>query len=307
LLLSNPEFLFGVSRINDKKERYNHMVQILEGHSLAQARKERLLSKAHQLTISMGRPPKLAVILVGNDPSSHTYVTYKAKMCAELNIESVKYLLDKSIQQVDLMDLIHDLNRHDMVDGILLQLPLPSHLDAKQAILAIDPHKDVDGLHPLNQGLLLQGDPFMIPCTPKGCLDLIHACCDLLKGVHAVVVGRSVLVGKPLAALLINHDATVTLAHSKTSRLQEVCRTADILISAIGKPGIITGDYIKQGAIVIDVGQTHVDNKIRGDVDHDTVAPKASFLTPARGGVGPMTIINLMENVLHAAEFKITE
>ena len=147
----------------------------------------------------------------------------------------------------------------------------------------------------------------MVPCTPQGCLDLIHSCCDNLAGAHVVVVGRSILVGRPLAALLTNHNATVTLTHSKTSNLQEICRTADILIAATGRPGMITGDFIKSGAIVIDVGQSHVDNQIKGDVDFASVSPRASFLTPTTGGVGPMTIINLMENVIHAAESKLSD
>lgn len=283
------------------------MAQLIDGRALSQSRTESLLTRIHNLKTSLGRCPKLAVILVGDNPASHTYVQFKTKRCLELHIESVEKLMDASIDQADLFGVIHDLNNDKTVDGILLQLPLPSHLNAQKAVTLIHPSKDVDGLHPYNQGLLLQGRPFMVPCTPQGCLDLIHSCCDSLAGAHVVVVGRSILVGRPLAALLTNHNATVTLTHSKTSNLQEICRTADILIAATGRPGMITGDFVKSGAIVIDVGQSHVDNQIKGDVDFASVSPRASFLTPTTGGVGPMTIINLMENVIHAAESKLSD
>ena len=282
------------------------MAQIIDGRALSQSRMDSLLSRSHNLKIALGRPPKLAVILVGNDPASHTYVHFKTKRCTDLHIDSVKKLMDSSVQQADLLSVIRDLNEDATVDGILLQLPLPSHLNTQEAVLAIHPSKDVDGLHPFNQGLLLQGRPAMVPCTPQGCLDLIHACCDSISGSHVVIVGRSILVGRPLAALLTNNNATVTLCHSQTKNLKDICQSADILIAATGCPGMITGGFVKSGTIVIDVGQSHVDNRIMGDVDFASVSLKASFLTPATGGVGPMTIINLMENVIHAAESRDT-
>ena len=282
------------------------MAQLIDGRALSQSRTESLRTRSHHIKISLGRAPKLAVILVGDDPASHTYVQFKTKRCLDLHIDSVEKFMNASVQQGDLLSVIHEFNQDKSVDGILLQLPLPSHLNFQEAVQAIDPSKDVDGLHPLNQGLLFQGRPSMVPCTPQGCLDLVHSCCDNISGAHVVIVGRSILVGRPLAALLTNHNATVTLAHSQTSNLKKICQVADILIVATGHPGMITGDFVKPGAIIIDVGQSHVDNIIMGDVDFASVSPKASFITPSTGGVGPMTIINLMENVIHAAESKIT-
>ncbi len=280
---------------------------IIDGRSLSQARTQILIARSHQIKLALGRPPRLAVILVGDDPASHTYVHFKTKRCSDLNIDSTTKVLKSTIEQSELMEIINSLNQDKTVDGILLQLPLPDHLDENKAVQAILPHKDVDGLHPLNQGNLLQGNPTMVPCTPQGCLDIIHSCCDNISDCHVVIVGRSILVGRPLAALLLNNDATVTVAHSKTSNLKSVCQMADILVVATGQPQMITGDFVKPGAIVIDVGQSHVNNRVIGDVEPVSVAHKASYLTPATGGVGPMTIINLMENVLHAAESHIPE
>jgi len=209
-----------------------------------------------------------------------------------------------------LYQLIHQLNQNDEVDGILLQLPLPSHLDPHKAVSAILPQKDVDGLHPYNQGLLLQGRPLFAPCTPQGCVQLLQSCCDSLAGANVVIVGRSILVGRPLAAMLTNLDATVTLAHSHTRNLKQVCQQADILVSAVGKPKFITAEYIKPGAIVLDVGINRLlleggKSKLVGDVDFENVADKASFITPVPGGVGPMTIANLLLNTVKAAELTL--
>lgn len=281
------------------------MAQLLDGRQLAQKRVESLQARIRAVQLRRGAPPKLAVILVGDNPESQTYVKFKTVRCESLGIISERHLLPDIILQNDLLNLIHSLNQDQSVDGILLQLPLPKHLDPQGAIDAISPEKDVDGLHPFNQGLLFQNRPTFIPCTPKGCLDLILSCCGSVKGKRVVIVGRSILVGRPLGALLLNQDATVTITHSQTVDLETICREADILISAVGRPHLISAKFVKNGAIVIDVGQTHVDNQIMGDVHFESVNPQASYLTPTIGGVGPMTIINLMENVIYAAEQRI--
>lgn len=278
------------------------MAERIDGHALALVRKNYLKSKSQNLTVRLGRRPVLAVILVGENPASQTYVHYKMKMCEELGIESRPHFLKTHTSQETLNELIDALNQDSTVDGILLQLPLPPQLHTNESIERISPHKDVDGLHPYNQGLLMQGKPFLAPCTPQGCLQLILSCRPDLSGLHAVVVGRSVLVGRPMGLLLLSQDMTVTMAHSKTANLQEICRSADVLVVATGQPRLITGEYIKPGAIVIDVGQSRSELGVQGDVDFESAEPIAGYLTPVPGGVGPMTIINLMENLLHAAE-----
>lgn len=278
------------------------MAHCIDGSALAQVRKDCLKKKSQLLASKSGRHPVLAVILVGDNPASHTYVRYKMKMCDALDIDSRPYFLPAGTSQESLNQLIDELNQNSTIDGILLQLPLPAHLHTNQTVERIAPHKDVDGLHPYNQGLLMQGKPFMVPCTPQGCLQLILSCRQDLAGLHAVVIGRSVLVGRPMGLLLLGQDMTVTMAHSKTANLPEICRTADVLIVATGKPHLITADYIKPGAIVIDVGQSRSELGVQGDVDFDSVKTVAGYVTPVPGGVGPMTIINLMENLLHAAE-----
>lgn len=283
------------------------MAQIIDGRSIAAARKEQLKQKSQQLRETLGRSPTLAVILVGEDPASQTYVRFKMKMCDELSITSQPFFLDASITQHTLNSLITQLNNDTTIDGILLQLPLPPALNTNETIELISPSKDVDGLHPYNQGLLMQGHPSLVPCTPQGCLQLIQSCHQDLTGAHAVIVGRSVLVGRPLALLLLNQNMTVTIAHSKTRNLKTLCQTADVLVGATGSPHLITADYVKPGAIVIDVGQSRQNSIIQGDVDFDSVAPLAGYITPVPGGVGPMTIINLMENLLHAASVSLNQ
>lgn len=277
------------------------MTKIIDGRAIADARKKNLKQKSSRLKETLGRNPTLAVILVGEDPASQTYVRFKMKMCADLDITSRPFFLDATTTQRKLNDLILLLNKDETVDGILLQLPLPAGLNTNETIELISPYKDVDGLHPYNQGLLLQGHPGLVPCTPQGCLQLIQSCRPDLTGAHAVIVGRSVLVGRPLALLLLNQNMTVTIAHSKSQNLPAICRTADVLVAATGHPHLITADHVKPGAIVIDVGQSRSGSQIQGDVDFDAVAPLVSHITPVPGGVGPMTIINLMENLLHAA------
>lgn len=277
------------------------MTQIIDGKALAARLQHDLTIKARDLKGKLGREVCLAVILVGNDPASHIYVSRKAKKAAEIGIRSIKHILPEATSQEELNTLINQLNQDESVDGILLQLPLPDHINRLESISKIDPRKDVDGLHPTNQGLLFQGLPTLAPCTPQGCIQLIKSCCNDLTGKHVVVVGTSVLVGRPLLPLLIAEGATVTLANSKTRNLEKLTSQADILISATGRANLINADHVKNGAIVIDVGITRHNGKLTGDVDFDAVKSKASFITPVPGGVGPMTIINLMANVIRAA------
>jgi methylenetetrahydrofolate dehydrogenase (NADP+)/methenyltetrahydrofolate cyclohydrolase len=249
--------------------------------------------------------PALAFVLVGDDPASKAYIKRKKKKCAEIGIQSIDHELPESTTEQELLSLIDSLNKDPSVNGILTQLPLPSHIRTQSIIEAIDPTKDVDGFHPINVGKLLLGDKTgFISCTPYGIQILLkHAGIDT-SGKHIVIVGRSNIVGKPLAALLMQKDeganATVTVAHSATKNLPEICRSADILIAAIGKAHFITEDMVKEGAIVIDVGINKVDGKLVGDVDFASVAPKCKAITPVPGGVGPMTIATLLSNTLLA-------
>lgn len=282
------------------------MVQLIDGKQLAAALRLEIKQRALTFKAHYNRQPGLAVILVGNNPASEIYVSRKMEACVEVGIHSILHYLDKESPQENLIKAIHHLNSDPNIDGILLQLPLPDHLDTQAAVAAISPAKDVDGLHPYNQGLLAQGRPVFVPCTPQGCAQLIHTCCDSIEGANVVIVGRSILVGRPLALLLTNMNATVTLAHTHTVNLKSICADADILVVAVGKPGLITGDYIKPGAIVIDVGinRCNVNGKPKlvGDVDFESASQKAAFITPVPGGVGPMTIANLLLNTIKAAE-----
>lgn len=254
-----------------------------------------ILSREHAIT------PSLAVIIVGTDPASQIYVANKKKRAETAGIHSHVYALPEQSTQPELIALIEQLNADARTHGILVQMPLPSHMDAASVLATINPAKDVDGLHPENIGKLVSGQLGMVPCTPLGCLTLIKSAVKDLKGLHAVVLGRSLLVGKPVAALLLAEDCTVTIAHSRTPDLAAVTTQADILVVATGKPGLVTADMVKPGAIVIDVGITRAGDKIIGDVDFDAVRQKASFITPVPGGVGPMTIACLLGNTVAAA------
>lgn len=247
--------------------------------------------------------PGLAVILVGDDPASLVYIAGKQKACADVGITSHVYRLAANATASELNTLIDTLNANDRVQGILLQLPLPAPLDPATFLERIDPRKDVDGLHPANLGLLMSGRPRFVPCTPQGVMMLIHHVEPHIAGAHAVVVGRSVLVGKPVAQLLLQSHATVTHAHAQTRDLADITRAADILVTATGSPGLITRDHIKPGAIVIDVGITRVGDRLHGDVDFDAGVDVARAITPVPGGVGPMTIACLLSNTVHAARF----
>ena len=274
------------------------MTLLLNGFELAKQCRADLAGKIKALP----RAPKLAVILVGDDPASAVYVRNKEKAAQETGIESAVYRFD-SITQKELLSLISELNADDGIDGILVQLPLPEGLDEKEILQAIDPAKDVDGFHPLNLGKLMIGEPAPVACTPKGCLKLIHLAKTDLTGLNAVVIGRSVIVGKPMAQLLLRENCTVTTAHSKTENLPELCRAADIVVAAIGKPKTVKADWIKDGAIVIDVGINRLpDGKLCGDVDFDACFDKCAAITPVPKGVGPMTIAMLLDNTVEAME-----
>lgn len=277
------------------------MTLLLNGFELAKTRRAELAERVRKLP----RSPKLAVILVGDDPASAIYVKNKEKAAAEAGIESVVYRLE-NITQTELLALIAELNADDGVDGVLIQLPLPRDLNEREILQAVDPAKDVDGFHPLNLGKLMIGEPAPVACTPKGCMELIHLAKRDLTGLRAVVVGRSLIVGKPMAQLLLREDCTVTTAHSKTESLPDLCRTADILVAAVGKPKIVKPDWIRDGAIVIDVGINRLpDGKLCGDVDFDACFDKCDAITPVPKGVGPMTIAMLMENTVEAYQRKL--
>lgn len=270
---------------------------ILNGKQLASSIKTSLKEKISNLK----QKPTLAVIIVGNNPASETYVRSKEKACLETGINSKTYKLDENIKEAELLELIDLLNKDNDVNGILVQLPLPSHINTDHILHAIDPIKDVDGFHPLNTGLLLKKNPkAFIPCTPKGILKLLHLAKKDLTGLNAVVVGRSQIVGLPIANLLINENCTVTVTHSKTKNLKEICKSADILIAALGKTEFITKDYIKENSIIIDVGINRTTEGLKGDVKFSDAIDLCSHITPVPGGVGPMTIAMLLENTYEA-------
>lgn len=272
------------------------MPQIIDGKAISAAIKDELKEKVEKLKAE-GVNICLAVIQVGNDPASGVYVGNKKKACAYIGIESLAYELPEETTQEELLTLIGELNAKKEVNGILVQLPLPGHIDEDQVIRAIDPKKDVDGFHPQSVGALCIGQPGFVSCTPAGIIQLLKRSGVEIAGKECVVIGRSNIVGKPMALLLLRENGTVTVTHSKTKDLKEVTRRADILIVAIGKPKMITREYVKEGAVVIDVGiHRNENNKLCGDVDYDDVAPVCSAITPVPGGVGPMTIAMLMHN-----------
>lgn len=252
--------------------------------------------------------PGMAVVLVGDDPASKIYVNNKKKACAETGIYSEEHLLPAETTQEELLALIEKLNADEKIHGILVQSPLPKHLDEKLVVEHIDPRKDVDAFHAYNVGKIMIGDFTFLPCTPAGVIELIRSTGVPIEGENCVVVGRSNIVGKPMAMLLLHNNGTVTICHSRTKNLAEICRGADILVAAVGKPKFITADMVKPGAVVIDVGMDRDENgKLCGDVDFDAVEPIASYVTPVPGGVGPMTIAMLMKNAVRAAEIQCGE
>lgn len=278
------------------------MANVIDGNKIAQDIRNEVRQSARELKDQKGIIPGLAVVLVGEDPASQVYVGRKAKACAEVGFLSREYKLPAQTEEEKLLKIIKKLNKDPLIHGILVQLPLPKHISTEKIIAAIDPYKDVDGFHPFNVGGLVTGTPLFVPCTPRGIMELISRSGIELTGKEAVVVGRSNIVGKPMALLLLAQHATVTMCHSKTKNLGAVTGRADVLIAAIGKPHMIKADMVKEGAVVIDVGVNRLENgKLAGDVAFDDVAAKASFITPVPGGVGPMTIAMLMKNTLDAA------
>jgi methylenetetrahydrofolate dehydrogenase (NADP+)/methenyltetrahydrofolate cyclohydrolase len=278
------------------------MASIIDGNKIAQDIRNEVRQSAISLKEQKGIIPGLAVVLVGEDPASQIYVGKKAKACAEVGFLSREYKLPADTSEIRLLEIIAELNKDQLIHGILVQLPLPKNISTDKIIAAIDPHKDVDGFHPYNVGGLVTGSPLFIPCTPQGIMEIIARIGIDLKGKEAVVVGRSNIVGKPIALLLLAQHATVTICHSRTKDLPSVTRRADILIAAVGKAHMVKADMVKDGAIVIDVGVNRLENgKLAGDVDFNEVALKASYITPVPGGVGPMTIAMLMKNTLNAA------
>jgi methylenetetrahydrofolate dehydrogenase (NADP+)/methenyltetrahydrofolate cyclohydrolase len=279
---------------------------VIDGKAVAASVRERVRGEVEGLAAELGRPPGLATVLVGDDPASAIYVRRKREACEEVGIRSIHNEPDGSISQDELLDLVRELNESDEVDGILVQLPLPDQIDDAAIVNALDPDKDVDGLTPISAGRLARGEPGLVPCTPQGIMELLASAGVDPAGKEAVIVGRSNLVGRPVFSLLLGANATVTVCHSRTRDLGEVCRRAEILVAAAGQPTLITGDMIRPGATVIDVGTNRTDEGLVGDVDFDAAAEVAGAITPVPGGVGPMTIAMLLANTVQAARGRLT-
>ncbi|WP_149711873.1 bifunctional methylenetetrahydrofolate dehydrogenase/methenyltetrahydrofolate cyclohydrolase FolD [Campylobacter concisus] len=282
-------------------------MKILDGKAVSLKVKESVKVRADELK-KFGIEPTLAVVLVGEDKASQTYVKAKEKASNEYGIKSVAHRLSENTTQNELLALINVLNLDDSIHGILVQLPLPKHIDTNVVLAAIDPRKDVDGFHAVNVGKLVSGLDGFVPCTPLGVMEILKEYGIDVAGLNAVVIGRSNIVGKPMANLLLNASATVTVTHSKTKNLKEICKNADLIVAAIGKPFFLKADMVKDGAVVVDVGINRLDDgRLVGDVDFDEVAPKCSYITPVPGGVGPMTIAMLLNNTILAAQAKIAK
>ncbi|MFE0561568.1 bifunctional methylenetetrahydrofolate dehydrogenase/methenyltetrahydrofolate cyclohydrolase FolD [Priestia megaterium] len=275
--------------------------KVIKGKEVAQELRATLKEEVAQLK-TKGIVPGLTVILVGENPASQSYVKAKAKACEEIGVASEIIKRDVSITEEELLNEIHHLNGNPSVHGILIQLPLPKHIDEKAVLNAVSPKKDVDGFHPVSVGNMVIGDECYLPCTPHGIVELIKRSGEEISGKHAVVIGRSNIVGKPVSMLLLQESATVTIAHSRTKDLSALTKQADILVSAVGQPRLIKGDDIKPGAIVIDVGNTMENGKLVGDVDYEAALEVAGYITPVPGGVGPMTITMLLKNTVDAAK-----
>ena len=283
--------------------------QILDGKTLAQKIRTQLKSRVQSRQAKIGRPPGLAVLMVGDNPASAVYVRNKEKACQKIGIASFGKHFSIHTSAAELEKVIAELNQDERVDGILVQLPLPNHLDAVSLLHQIDPEKDADGLHPVNLGKLVRSEAGLRSCTPAGVMELLKEYNIPIEGKKAVVVGRSILVGKPLALMLLEKNATVIMAHSRTQDLGDVCREADILVAAVGKPELITPEMVKPGAVVIDVGINRLEDsqgnsRLVGDVAFDSVAEVASYITPVPGGIGPMTVAMLLQNTVFSWEKK---
>lgn len=278
------------------------MAKLISGKEVSAKVKAEVREETAEL-VKKGIKPGLAVVIVGNDPASRVYVNSKKKACEEVGFSSFEYALPEETTQEELLELVSKLNNDDNVDGILCQLPLPKQIDENAVINAIKPDKDVDAFHPFNVGKIMIGDFAFLPCTPAGVMELIDSTGVDISGKSCVVIGRSNIVGKPMSMLLLHRNGTVTICHSRTKNLAEICRNADILVAAVGKANFVTADMVKDGAIVIDVGMNRLENgKLCGDVDFENVEKKAGYITPVPGGVGPMTIAMLMKNTLTAAK-----
>ncbi|MCI6559893.1 MAG: bifunctional methylenetetrahydrofolate dehydrogenase/methenyltetrahydrofolate cyclohydrolase FolD [Ruminococcus sp.] len=279
------------------------MAKIIDGKKVSAGVRADIAAETAKLREERGLKVGLAVVIVGNNPASRVYVNNKKKACEEVGFQSFEYAMDENTTEEQLLDLITVLNHDDRVNGILVQLPLPKQINEKAIINAIVPEKDVDAFHPVNVGKIMIGDYSFLPCTPAGVMELIASTGTDITGKNCVVVGRSNIVGKPMAMLLLHQNGTVTICHSKTKNLREICLGADILVVAVGKADFVTGDMIKEGAVVIDVGMNRRENgKLCGDVEFESAEKKASYITPVPGGVGPMTITMLMKNTLTAAK-----
>jgi methylenetetrahydrofolate dehydrogenase (NADP+) / methenyltetrahydrofolate cyclohydrolase len=278
--------------------------QVIDGKAVGQSVRDRVRDEVAELSHELGRPPGLATVLVGDDPASAIYVRRKREACEEAGIASIHHEPDASISEAEVLDLVAELNDSEEVDGILVQLPLPEGIDAAAVVASISPAKDVDGLTPASAGLLARGEPGLVPCTPRGVMELLAAAGTDPSGKEAVIVGRSNLVGRPLFSLLLGADATVTVCHSRTPDLGEVCRRAEILVAAAGWPRLITAEMIRPGATVIDVGTNRTDNGLVGDVDFEAACEVAGAITPVPGGVGPMTRAMLLANTVRAARLR---
>lgn len=277
---------------------------IIDGNSISKQIRAELSDEVKKLQSERNITPGLAVVLVGENPASQVYVRMKEKACEEVGLYSRKITLPEDTSEKELLDILDELNGDNKIHGILVQLPLPKHIDENKVLRKIDPEKDVDGFHPVNVGKLVIGEPSFVPCTPQGVIELLKRSGTEISGADAVIVGRSNIVGKPVAMLLMHENATVTVCHSKTKNLAEKTQRADILVAAIGRPKFITADMVKEGATVIDVGVNRLEDKLVGDVDFEPVKEKAGAITPVPGGVGPMTIAMLLTNTVKSASKK---
>jgi len=278
------------------------MGEIISGRALSKEIREEVRIKVEELKATYKAVPHLAVVLVGEDPASQSYVKAKERACAKAGMKSTGIIKSDSISEEELLEIITGLNNDPEVHGILVQLPLPKHIDENKVIDAIDISKDVDGFHPLNIAYMHLGREAILPATPKGILTMIKSKNIELKGKDAIIIGRSNIVGKPVAMLLMKEHATVQIAHSRTTNLKEKCLRSDIIVAAVGRPNTVTADMVKEGAVVIDVGVNRVDGKLCGDCDFENIKDKASFITPVPGGVGPMTITSLLQNTIECFE-----
>ncbi len=280
------------------------MSKLIDGKQISEAVKDRVSAEVKVLN-EKGIEVGLAVVIVGDDPASRVYVNNKKKACERCGIKSFEYALPKETTEQELLDLVEKLNKSPEVHGILVQLPVPGHIDDHKVIAAISPMKDVDAFHAVNVGKIMIGDFDFLPCTPSGCMELIDSTGVEIAGKNCVVIGRSNIVGKPMAMLLLHRNGTVTICHSKTQNLKEICKNADILVAAVGRAKFVTADMVKEGAVVIDVGMNRDENgKLCGDVDFEAVKDIAGYITPVPGGVGPMTIATLMQNTVTAAKIQ---